>query len=98
MLEYIKANVSRQYNENKETAEKLQDLLKVYIAKLKDLDQALKDAKDLVNKANMQNGLNGQALGDLQVWCCKIQNIKIVIQAACVVKGEHALCRNVHWS
>lgn len=67
MLEYIKANVSRQYDENNETANKLQGLLKGYEAKLKDLDQALKEAKDLVKKANVQNGLNGQALGDLQV-------------------------------
>lgn len=67
MLEYIKANVSRQYDENNNMAEKLQDLLEAYEAKLKDLDQALKDAKDLVKKANVQNGLNGQALGDLQV-------------------------------
>lgn len=67
MLEYIKANVSRQYDENNETANKLQDLLKGYEAKLKDLDQALKEANDLVKKATVQNGLNGQALGDLQV-------------------------------
>lgn len=67
MLEYIKANVSRQYDENNDMAEKLQDLLEAYEAKLKDLNQALKDAKDLVKKANVQNGLNGQALGDLQV-------------------------------
>lgn len=67
MLEYIKANVSRQYDENNDMAEKLQDLLEAYEAKLKDLDHALKDAKDLVKKANVQNGLNGQALGDLQV-------------------------------
>lgn len=68
MLEYIKANVSRQYEENNDTAEKLGDLLKGYEAKLKDLDQALKDAKNLVKKATVQNGLNGQALEDLQVW------------------------------
>lgn len=68
MLEYIKANLSRQYQENNHTAEKLQDLLKAYEAKLKDLDQALKDAKDLVKRASVQNGLNGAALGDLQVW------------------------------
>lgn len=73
MLEYIKANVSRQYHENNETANKLQDLLKGYEAKLKDLDQALKDAKDLVKKANVQNGLNGQALADLQVRSPKIR-------------------------
>lgn len=82
MLEYIKANVSRQYDENNNTAEKLQDLLKAYEAKLKDLDQALKDAKDLVKKANVLNGLNGQALGDLQVWLHKIKYIKTVIQVA----------------
>lgn len=80
MLEYIKANVSRQYDENNETAEKLQDLLKAYEAKLKDLDQALKESKDLVEKANVQNGLNGQELGDLQVWLCKIKYIKIVCE------------------
>lgn len=68
MLEYVKANVSRQYQENNHTAEKLQDLLKAYEAKLKDLDQALKEATDLVKRASTQNGLNGQALGDLQVW------------------------------
>lgn len=67
MLEYIKANVSRQYDENNDLAKNIQDLLKDYQAKLKDLDQALVDAKDLVKKANAQNGLNGQALGDLQV-------------------------------
>lgn len=67
MLEYIKANVSRQYDENKDLAEKIQDLLKDYQAKIKDLDQALIDAKDLVKKANAQNVLNGQALGDLKV-------------------------------
>lgn len=68
VLEYIKANMSRQYDENNDTAEKLGDLLKGYEAKLKDLDQALKDAKNMVKKATVQNGLNGQALGDLQVW------------------------------
>lgn len=68
VLEHVKANVSRQYQENNHTAQKLQDLLKAYEAKLRDLDQALKDAKDLVKRASVQNGLNGQALGDLQVW------------------------------
>lgn len=67
MLEYIKANVSRQYDENNDMAAKLQDLLKAYEAKVKDLDQALTDAQELVKQANVQNGLNRQALGDLQV-------------------------------
>lgn len=67
MLEHVKVNVSRQYEENNDKAGKLQDLLKGHEAKLKDLDQALKEAKDLVKKANVQNGLNERALGELQV-------------------------------
>lgn len=68
VLEHVKANVSRQFQENNHTAEKLQDLLKAYEAKLKDLDRALKEARDLVKRASVQNGLNAPALGDLQVW------------------------------
>lgn len=67
MLDYIKANVSKQCDENKAAAEKIRDLLEGYKDKLKDLNKALKEATDLVKKANTQNGLNNQALGDLQV-------------------------------
>lgn len=67
MLDYIKANVSKQCDHNEAAAEKIRGLLKDYEAKLKDLDKALKEAVDLVKKANAQNGLNAQALGDLQV-------------------------------
>uniref|UniRef100_A0A674PDZ8 Laminin subunit alpha 3 n=1 Tax=Takifugu rubripes TaxID=31033 RepID=A0A674PDZ8_TAKRU len=88
VLEYIKANVSRQYDENNETANKLQDLLKGYEAKLKDLDQALKDAKDLVKKANTQNGLNGQALADLQR---RVQELK---EERETVGGQMDMARN----
>ncbi|XP_056913723.1 LOW QUALITY PROTEIN: laminin subunit alpha-3-like [Takifugu flavidus] len=88
LLEYIKANVSRQYDENNETANKLQDLLKGYEAKLKDLDQALKDAKDLVKKANAQNGLNGQALADLQR---RVQELK---EERETVGGQMDMARN----
>lgn len=76
MLDYIKTNVSEQFDENNATAEKIRDLLKGYEAKLKDLDQALKEAKDLVKKANKQNGLNAQAMGDMQVELssCQVMN------------------------
>lgn len=67
MLDYIKANVSKQCDQNEAAAEKIRGLLKGYEAKLKDLDKALKEAADLVKKANAQNGLNAQTLGDLQV-------------------------------
>lgn len=67
MLDYIKANVSKQCDLNEAAAEKIRDLMKGYEDKLKDLDEALKDASDLVNKANSQNGLSAQALKDLQV-------------------------------
>lgn len=67
MLDYIKANVSKQCDQNEAAAERLRGLLKGYEAKLKDLDEALKEAMDSVKKANTQNGLNAQAMGDLQV-------------------------------
>ncbi|KAM7379372.1 hypothetical protein PAMP_004930 [Pampus punctatissimus] len=66
LLDYIKANVSKQCDQNEAAAEKIRDLLRGYNNKLKDLDEALKQAADLVKKANAQNGLNAQALGDLQ--------------------------------
>lgn len=67
MLDYIKANVSKQYDENEAAADKIRNLLNDYETKLKDLDKALKEASDLVKKANAENGLSAQALGELQV-------------------------------
>ncbi|XP_044224545.1 laminin subunit alpha-3-like isoform X2 [Thunnus albacares] len=66
LLDYIKANVSKQCDQNEAAAEKIRGLLKDYNAKLKDLDEALKEADILVKKANTQNGLNSQTLGELQ--------------------------------
>ncbi|XP_051258985.1 LOW QUALITY PROTEIN: laminin subunit alpha-3-like [Dicentrarchus labrax] len=73
LLNYIKANVSKQCDQNEATAEKIRGLLKDYQDKLKDLDEALKEATDLVKKANNQNGLNAQGLKDLQE---RIGNLK----------------------
>lgn len=67
VLEYIKANVSKQCDQNEAAAEKIRGLLKAHEAKLKDLDKALKEATDLVMKANAENGLSAQALEELQV-------------------------------
>ena len=67
MLDYIKSNVSKQTDQNEKAAEKIRGLLTDYNTKLEDLDKALKQASDLVKKANAQNGLNAQTLRDLQV-------------------------------
>uniref|UniRef100_A0A3Q3KF12 Uncharacterized protein n=1 Tax=Monopterus albus TaxID=43700 RepID=A0A3Q3KF12_MONAL len=66
VLDYIKANVSKQCDQNEAAAEKIRGLLNNYEAKLKDLDKALKEAVDLVKTANAQNGLNTKAMDDLQ--------------------------------
>nr|XP_040026949.1 laminin subunit alpha-3-like isoform X2 [Gasterosteus aculeatus aculeatus] len=66
LLDFIKANVSKQYDQNEAAAEKLRGLLKNYEAKVKDLEKALKEAGDLLKKANTQNGLSAQALEDLK--------------------------------
>ncbi|XP_071346604.1 laminin subunit alpha-3-like isoform X2 [Trachinotus anak] len=73
LLDYIKANVSKQVDQNEAAAEKIRGLLKNYEAKLEDLDKALKEASDLVKKANAENGLSAQALEDLQK---RIENLK----------------------
>uniref|UniRef100_A0A3Q1AX50 Laminin subunit alpha 3 n=1 Tax=Amphiprion ocellaris TaxID=80972 RepID=A0A3Q1AX50_AMPOC len=54
------------YLVSRNSQKKIRGLLKDYEAKLKDLDKALKEASDLVKKANAQNGLNSKTMGDLQ--------------------------------
>ncbi|KAK5860005.1 hypothetical protein PBY51_021515 [Eleginops maclovinus] len=66
LLEYIKADISKQSDQNEVKAEKLRGDLKGFGDKLKDLDKALKEAVDHLKKANAQNGLNAQALADLK--------------------------------
>ncbi|XP_047444954.1 laminin subunit alpha-3-like isoform X2 [Mugil cephalus] len=66
LLDYIKANVSDQCDQNEAAAERIRGLLTGYTDKLKDLDRALKEAADLVKKANAQNGLNVESLEDLK--------------------------------
>lgn len=88
LLDYIKANVSKQCDQNEAAADKIQDLLKGYEDKLKDLDEALKEAVDFVTKANAQNGLNAQALGDLQN---RIADLKKERET---VMGQMALAEN----
>lgn len=67
VLDYIKANVTKQYDQNEAAAKRVKGLLKDYAAKLKDLEEALKQAGDMVKKANSQNGLNTEALEDILV-------------------------------
>ncbi|XP_076852840.1 laminin subunit alpha-3, partial [Brachyhypopomus gauderio] len=65
LLEYIKNNCTKQYEQNQEAAKKIRGLLKDFEAKLKELEEALKQARDMVQKANSQNSLNSQTLTDL---------------------------------
>uniref|UniRef100_A0A4W5KZX3 Laminin subunit alpha 3 n=1 Tax=Hucho hucho TaxID=62062 RepID=A0A4W5KZX3_9TELE len=67
LLDYIKANVTKQYDQNEAAAKRVKGLLKGYEDKLKDLDEALKQAGNMVKKANSQNGLNSEALKDILV-------------------------------
>ncbi|XP_077376610.1 laminin subunit alpha-3 isoform X2 [Festucalex cinctus] len=73
LLDYIKNDMSKQLDQNEGSAAKLKEHLKDYDAKLKELDESLKDAKNLVKKANVQNGLNAQALPEL---LNRINNLK----------------------
>ncbi|KAL7875637.1 hypothetical protein AOLI_G00106000 [Acnodon oligacanthus] len=62
LLEYVKNNCTKQYDQNKETAKRIKGLLSDYEAKLKELEEALKQASDTVKKAN---GQNNKTLNDL---------------------------------
>ncbi|MEQ2239068.1 hypothetical protein ILYODFUR_000794, partial [Ilyodon furcidens] len=66
LLDYIKNNVSKQCDQNEAAAEEIRNQLKDYNAKLKELEKALEEARNLVNKANTQNGLNAQTLKNLE--------------------------------
>lgn len=59
--------MSKVSDQNEAAADRIRSLLKDYSAKLKELDEALRKAKDLVKKANAQNTLNAKTLESLQV-------------------------------
>ena len=63
--------MSKQCDQNEAAAEKIRGLLEGFEDKLKDLDEALKNATNMVKKANSQNGLNAKALESLQVLTLK---------------------------
>ncbi|XP_062260014.1 laminin subunit alpha-3-like [Platichthys flesus] len=73
LLDHIRVNVTKQSDQNEAAAKKLRGQLEGYDAKLKDLDKALKEATDLVKKANAENGLSAKALAELQK---RIENLK----------------------
>ncbi|XP_061694545.1 laminin subunit alpha-3 isoform X3 [Syngnathoides biaculeatus] len=66
LLDYIKSDMSKQLDQNENSAGRLKEQLNNYDARLKELDKSLKDATELVKKANAQNGLNAQAMPELQ--------------------------------
>ncbi|XP_060769555.1 laminin subunit alpha-3-like isoform X2 [Neoarius graeffei] len=64
LLDYIKNNCTKQLNQNQEAAERIRGHLNDYEKKLKELEEALKEAKDTVQRANTQNTHNAQNLND----------------------------------
>lgn len=64
VLDYIRNNCTKQFNQNQEAADRIRGLLNDYEDKLKELDKALKEASETVQKANTQNTLNAQTLTD----------------------------------
>jgi len=79
VLDYIRANVTDQCDENQAAAERIRAQLKRYEAKLKDLERKLKEAGDNVKKANAQNGLNTKALNNLLVMLHTISSLIMII-------------------
>ncbi|XP_066537073.1 laminin subunit alpha-3 [Hoplias malabaricus] len=76
LLEYVKNNCTKQYEQNEATANQIKGRLNNYEAKLKELESALEDAKATVEKANSQNSLNTKTLSDLQDKMKKLQKEK----------------------
>nr|XP_054596449.1 laminin subunit alpha-3 isoform X2 [Nothobranchius furzeri] len=80
LLDFIKTNVSKLCDQNEAAAETIRGLLKDYNAKLKALNETLKNASDLVNKANTQNDLNAKTLKDLQKRIKDLENERKVVE------------------
>ncbi|XP_049339127.1 laminin subunit alpha-3 isoform X9 [Astyanax mexicanus] len=76
LLEYVKNNCTKQYNQNLESATRIKDQLNNYEAKLKELEAALKEASSTVQRANNQNGLNNKTLSDVMEKMKKLQQEK----------------------
>ncbi|XP_047677137.1 laminin subunit alpha-3 isoform X2 [Tachysurus fulvidraco] len=64
LLDYIQNNCTKQFNENQEAAKRISRLLSNYEDKLKELENALKEANETVQKANKQNTLNSETLSN----------------------------------
>ncbi|XP_062386045.1 laminin subunit alpha-3-like isoform X2 [Sardina pilchardus] len=87
-LDFIQNNVTNQCNQNKDTATRVEGLLKDFEDRLKDLEEALTQAKDLVQKANNQNSLNSQAMQDL------LKRIKDLEKERDNVAGQIAMAKD----
>ncbi|XP_054888860.1 laminin subunit alpha-3-like isoform X2 [Poeciliopsis prolifica] len=88
LLDYIKNNFSKQSDQNEAAAEKIHSNLKDYNAKLKDLEKALEEARNLVKKANTQNGLNAQTLKNLEKRVDDLKNERETVKKQIVVAEE----------
>uniref|UniRef100_A0A8D3D4N3 Laminin subunit alpha 3 n=1 Tax=Scophthalmus maximus TaxID=52904 RepID=A0A8D3D4N3_SCOMX len=95
VLEYIKANVSKQCDQNEAAAEKIRGLLKAHEAKLKDLDKALKEATDLVMKANEYEQLAAQLDGAKTDLTKKVNEISKAAAQEDIVKAAEDHAKNL---
>ncbi|MFT7812246.1 laminin subunit alpha-3 [Arapaima gigas] len=74
LLDYIKNNITNQYEKNQATANRIAGLLDDYEAKLKDLKEALKETDDTLKKAKEQNRVNDEAMVMLQNMAENLKN------------------------
>lgn len=89
MLDNIKNNVSKQSDQNEAAADTFRGLLENYESKLNELDKALKDAVDLLKKANAQNSLNAETLADMQVIKNKVVKDLVIYKAHTCMLGSY---------
>lgn len=74
VLENVK-NIIKQCDENEVASKRVDSLLSNYEAKLKELDDLLKQADNIVKKTNNQNDINTESLKDILV---SIKNFTIL--------------------
>ncbi|XP_015209136.2 laminin subunit alpha-3 isoform X2 [Lepisosteus oculatus] len=64
LLDRVQNDLTKQLENNQQAAKRVGGLLNQYESKLEDLEEALKQAREAVKKANDQNGVNALSLRD----------------------------------
>lgn len=66
VLEQVKS-ITKQCDDNKDESEHVESFLNSYVAKLKELEDSLKQAVDIVKNASDQNDVNAEHFKDVLV-------------------------------